>query len=151
MECLSLRIAARRLICHLFLRLLAENAGDDRGHVSPFGGFGLELTRAGSGERVKAGAAIVLRSPHAPLIQPGAQDDRWRCRRSLRISSARRRSAGCAAGCRNHVVNREDRLGITSQVCPAGVQPFRHWSRALSYLGKDVRALSFPSRKDCHP
>ena len=59
MECQSLRIAARRLISSL--RLLVENAGDDSGHVGPFGGFGLELARTGSGERVKAGAAIVLR------------------------------------------------------------------------------------------
>lgn len=41
--------------------LLVENAGDDSGHVGPFGGLGLELTRTGSGERVEAGAAIVLR------------------------------------------------------------------------------------------
>src|SRR5271165_5064228 len=43
------------------VRPLVENAGDDSGHVDPFGGLGLELTRTGSGERVKAGAAIVLR------------------------------------------------------------------------------------------
>src|SRR3981189_697474 len=43
-------------------RRLVENAGDDSGHVGPFGGLGLELTRTGSGERVKAGAAIVLRN-----------------------------------------------------------------------------------------
>src|SRR5207237_7999490 len=43
------------------IRLRGENPGDDGGHVGPFGGFGLELTRTGGGERVKAGAAIVLR------------------------------------------------------------------------------------------
>src|SRR5215469_13569771 len=43
------------------LRLLGENTGDYSGHVGPFGGLGLELARTGSGERVKAGAAIVLR------------------------------------------------------------------------------------------
>src|SRR6185312_15961057 len=41
--------------------LLGENAGDDRSHVSPFGSLGLELARPRGGERVKAGAAIVLR------------------------------------------------------------------------------------------
>jgi hypothetical protein len=43
------------------VRLLVKNAGDDSGHVRPFGGLGLELTLTGSGERVKARTAIVLR------------------------------------------------------------------------------------------
>ncbi len=54
---------------------MVENAGDDSGHVGQFGGLGLELTRTGSSERVKAGAAIVLRlTPSAfdpaPALKP---------------------------------------------------------------------------------
>jgi hypothetical protein len=43
------------------VRPLVENTGHNSGHVGPSGGLGFELTRTGGGERVEAGAAIVLR------------------------------------------------------------------------------------------
>src|SRR6185437_5472265 len=57
------------------IRLLAENAGDHRNHISPFRGLRLELARTGPGERVKAGAAVVLRfTPLAGDLLDAQQD-----------------------------------------------------------------------------